>query len=116
MDTAAGAARLERLRSLRGSRVVDASLGRDVAALGRALARARRSDAGVAEAWEAVCPPALAARTALGGLSRGVLTVRTPDASTRFEVDRFLREGGERSLTGASRAAVRRVKVVVGAV
>lgn len=80
----------------------------------RELNKQRRANGGCATAWNAVIPPELAARTALQGLSRGVLTIAVPDASTRFTLDRFLRSGGERALIGASSAAIRKVRIVLG--
>lgn len=114
VDEKQQAQRLARLRELRVRRAADLSLAGDFDAMARELARRKKALAGAAEAWERVCPPALLAKTALEGLARGVLTVRVPDAATRFELDRFLRCGGEDALVRASRAPLRRVRAVLG--
>lgn len=64
--------------------------------------------------WGEVCPAELAASTLVESLSRGVLTIRVADAPARFELDRWLRTGGERAVIGASRAPIRKVKLVMG--
>lgn len=106
---------LRRIESLRGLRVRP---GRDqgVAELFRRTAseleRAERSIGQASEAWRAVCPSDLLTRTSVVSLNRGVLTVGADSASTRYELDRMLRAGGERAVIRACRASVRKVKVV----
>lgn len=105
--------RIERLRTLRTPNRPDPSLGGMFDAAGRSLERDRRRSGGVGAAWGEACPARLVEKTAVRGLSRGVLTVAVRDASTRFEVDRWLRSGGLDSLIAASPAAVRRVKLTL---
>lgn len=62
-------------------------------------------------AWEEVVPPQLAAKAEIVRLVRGVLSVRVTDSATRFELDRFLRSGGEAALVRRAAGAIRRVKV-----
>ena len=47
------------------------------------------------------------------GVARGVLQVRCQDASTRYELDRWLRAGGEHALVRAAGARVIKVKLVL---
>jgi len=112
---ATGGNPLGRLESLRRLRVHE---GRDlgVSALfertAADLKRTERSLGAAADAWRAVCPAALLDRTSVVSLNRGVLTIGTDSASTRYELDRVLRSGGERELIRSCRASVRKVKVV----
>ena len=62
-------------------------------------------------AWDEIVPAPLAARCLSLALTRGVLTVKTSDASTRFELDRFLRCGGEAKLARAAKIAIRKIKL-----
>jgi hypothetical protein len=45
-------------------------------------------------------------------LARGVLTVRVPDDSTRFALDRWLRSGGQAELARRTPATLTRVRLV----
>jgi len=80
------------------------------------LSRAERGTASVAEAWCELCPSELVQKTAIEGVSRGVLHVRVRDASTRFELDRALRSGMERELVRRVAMSLRRVKLSIGEV
>ena len=105
---------VQRLREARVRPARDQSLAQDMDRALHQAAALRQSVGGCAAAWASVVPPELLSRTALEGVSRAVLTVRVPDASTRFELDRFLRAGGERAVVTASRSTVGRIRLVVG--
>lgn len=104
---------LSRLRALRVREAPDLSMGAVFAIESKHLERARKRTGGAAKAWCEVCPPDLLRRTAIVGLTRGVLTISVRDASTRYELDRLLRSGAETELLRRSAAPVRRVKLVV---
>ena len=104
---------LARVRAVRVKPSPDLTLTRQFLGERVLLRKLRRSNAGLVEAWESVAPPALLERTALRGLAQGVATLGVPDASTRYELDRFLRSGGEKALKQACGAPIRRVKVVI---
>lgn len=106
--------RLDALRGFRTRPERDASMQSIFDATAKSLERTRKRLSGVGGAWEAVCPPELADKVRVDGLSRGVLTLRVRDSAASFELDRRLREGLEAALIAKSRAPVRRVKVVVG--
>lgn len=106
----------QRLKSLREYRVFrerTVAVGPMAAALGAEFKQLERRVGGVAGAWGAVCPADLIKRTSVEGVSRGVLTIRADDAGTRFEIDRWLRSGGERELVKKCPTTVRKVKVVI---
>jgi hypothetical protein len=111
VDEKAAQRDIERLRKYRtwerGGR-----LGDEVLRQTRSLEKLLRSLAGVGERWGSLLPPELLARTQLRGLNRGVLTVSVADASTDYELDRWLRGGGLEALRRAG-AAVTRVKTVL---
>lgn len=80
------------------------------------LKRTQKHLHGAGEAWGEVCPAGLKEKSMVEGVARGTVTIRAADASTRFELDRALREGLERELVKRCRFGVRKVKVVVGEV
>ena len=88
---------------------------RDLSALMRAqipeIRRMRKNLSGVAAAWNQVVPEPLASCVRLDGVAAGVLNVRVADSAARFELDRFLRAGGEAALLKLMPVAVRRVKI-----
>lgn len=106
--------RLAALRAARARRERDLSLGGLFDAARATLDRSRSRLGGAGDAWASCCPPGLAARASLVSLARGVLTVRVPDAPTRFELDRALRAGLENDVIARSRAPIRKVRVVTG--
>lgn len=73
--------------------------------------RMRRQLAGIARAWAEVVPPEIAEQTRLEGVNGGVLGVRAADAAVRFQLDRFLRAGGEARLLARLPTAIRRVRI-----
>jgi hypothetical protein len=107
------AAALERLRAGRNRPERDLSVSGIVASQKKALAKQHRELAGVWASWAAGVPARLLDRTTLVGVSRGVLTVRVADAAARFELDRFLRTGGEIDLVRRAPIGVRKIKLVL---
>ncbi|MBU6412051.1 MAG: DUF721 domain-containing protein [Planctomycetes bacterium] len=83
-----------------------ASLGEEFAT----IKRQHKTFGGIAAAWNVV-PEHLAQGAVFKSLSRGVLTVSVSEASLRFELDRWLREGGRDELSKAG-MRVRNVKIV----
>ena len=104
---------IQRVREARVRPMRDQSLAREMDRALREAALLRRAVGGCADAWSRVVPPPLLDRTSLVGVSKGVLTVRVPDAATRFELDRFLRSGGQKSLVASCRTTLNRVRLVV---
>ncbi len=104
---------LKLLREHRVFRERTVAVGPMAAALGADFKRLERKIGGVAGAWAEVCPPDLVKRTMVEGVSRGVLHIRADDAGTRFEIDRWLRSGGERELVKKCPTTVRKVRVVI---
>jgi hypothetical protein len=105
---------VERLRTWRGVPTRDLSLAGAFGAARQELKRRSRTLGAVATAWTATLPANLVERTALVGFSRGVLTVRCDDNAARFELDRFLRSGGELELIRRAPAGLARVRLLGG--
>ncbi|MDX2114065.1 MAG: hypothetical protein SFZ24_00410 [Planctomycetota bacterium] len=103
--------RLERLRALRVRGEAAQALGPLMQRVREELRQVERKLGGVGAAWARVCPAELAARTSVSGLSRGVATILVRDASTKFELDRWLRSGGERELVRSCPTTLRKVKL-----
>jgi hypothetical protein len=74
------------------------------------IKRQHKTFGGVAAAWNVV-PQHLAKGAVFKSLNRGVLTVSVSEASLRFELDRWLRDGGREELNKAG-MKVRSVKIV----
>ncbi len=115
MDPKAAALRLARLREARGRKDRDDSVAALFQRTARDLGRRERNLAGVAEAWEAVCPASLLGRTAIRSIHRSRLTIAVADAPTRYELDHLLRSGGKRALIKGCPMTVRDVRLVVDA-
>ncbi|MEX2218074.1 MAG: DciA family protein [Phycisphaerales bacterium] len=112
MSLRRASAELTKVRGWRNRRDPDWTIARAVSDAHAAVERTARSGTALERAWREVCPAELAARAWPVSCSRGLLTIRAGDASTRWEVDRWLRSGGETALARAARVGVRRVKFV----
>lgn len=111
MDPAA----LERLRKWRNKPEPAWGLGTELAAIGKTIRKQGRTFGAVGGAWAGVVPAGLAARSGLVSLLRGVLTVRVPNASVKYELDGWLRAGGELELIKRCPAGLTRVRSIVDA-
>jgi len=107
--------RLARVRLLRAPRERESSVAGVFLAEGSRIARLAKQMGGVAEAWETVCPPDLAPRTRVVGVSRGVLTIGVADASTRWALERLLKGGADRAVITGCPMTVRRIRLVADA-
>ena len=106
--------RIARLRGLRVREEWDRSLGVTVRAIESELKQAERRLGGVGAVLAEVCPARLLAHCRVRSVSRGTLIVEVDQASARYQLDRWLRSGGETRLIEASGASIRRVKLVPG--
>lgn len=105
-------ARLDRLRPFRGlppERAVP--IAPLVAELARERKRIAKALGPAVEAWERLVPAPLARECTLVSLKSGTLTVETASNAVAFELDRFLRGGGQRELSEATDGVVRSVRV-----
>jgi hypothetical protein len=102
---------LARLRQFRNRPDPDCTLNTPLTAVCRQIERQHRSAGGVADAWAAVLPPHLARHAEVVSFARGTLVIRAADASTRFQIDRFLRTGGQNELARRAGVAIRRIKL-----
>lgn len=110
---ARGVESLARIRGLRNRPERDLTIGAAVDQVEREVKKLQKATGGVGAAWEELAPANLAGKCRVVGISRGTLTVRVPDAATRYEVDRFLRSGGEAALAARGRVSIKRVKIVL---
>lgn len=105
------AAAIEKVRSLRVRPPRETLAAGAVGELRDRLEREIKQTGGMGEAWRTVAPDALRDKARIASFQRGVLTIQTPDAATRFRVEQWLRAGGERMLAGCAPTTVRRVVV-----
>jgi hypothetical protein len=103
---------LARLRRYRNRPDPDLSLAAPLRDAGRELQRQCRAASGIAGAWTEVLPPDLSRGSEVLSFSRGLLTVRTADSAARFQIDRFLRGGGQAALARRAGVAVRRIRLL----
>ncbi|MBX3358625.1 MAG: DUF721 domain-containing protein [Phycisphaeraceae bacterium] len=104
---------LEAARRYRTRATHDLGLGAAMDAIATDVRKRARGLSAVSAAWLAAVPGDLAEGAELVSFTKGVLTVRAPDAAARFGLDRFLRAGGETAIIRAASAVVRRVRVVL---
>ncbi len=104
-------AQLRQLRQWRAARERDVSIGASIREATARVDEQRRAAGGAGESWEALVPARVRERCRVVLVLRGVMTVQVRDAAARFEVDRWLRSGGELELV--KRAGIKRVKVVL---
>jgi len=100
--------RVHRVRADRGT-----SLRGELSRLSTRYARDASGIGKVAEAWAAAAPESVRSSARLKGLSRGVLTITVPDASSRYRVERSLQSGLRRALIRTSSVTIREVRVRV---
>jgi len=62
---------------------------------------------------EAHLPAELRSRTAIEAVSRGTLTLACDSAASRYTLDAWLRAGGSRDITRATRASVSRIRTSI---
>lgn len=115
MDPRAAAKRIDDLRRLRSRERPAQTLSNTFQSIAASLKRDAKRYDGVGGAWDTICPDHLRDRTALRSLTRGVLTIAASDSATRFELDRWLRASGERTLIRAAPTTVKRIKIVLDA-
>lgn len=106
---------VENLRKSRLRPERDLSVAAPLRAAADELRRSARGLGNVGSAWADLCPPTLVARTRVESLHRATLTIAVDDTAAKYVLDRWLREGGESVFLHACGAAVRRIKLVVGA-
>jgi Dna[CI] antecedent DciA-like protein len=111
--TSRGEPSLKQLREFRNKPERDVSIGGALAEVARDAKKLQRAVGGIGSAWEEIAPARLAGRCRVVGISRGILTFRVADAAARFELDRFLRGGGEAALSRRAGVGIKRVKIVV---
>ncbi len=104
---------IRRLQALRNVPSKDLALRAEFGALSKSIKRQARSVGGLGAALVQMLPPELAEHIEVVSMARGVLTVRAADASVKFQVDRWLRAGGEQELTLRGGVALVRVRLIM---
>jgi hypothetical protein len=115
-DAAHTALELDQLRQLAAAREFSGRpIGVSMSNAARHLARDAKRLGSAGEAWMTICPSHLLEKTAILGLTRGELRIAVADSAAMYELDRFLRCGGEATLARASSAPINRVRLVLDA-
>lgn len=114
-DLQHAAASINRLRELRVRPAPDRCAARTIDTVRDDLRKRVQATGGIIEAWRTVVPDNLRDRAFLQTFQRGVLMIDTPDASTRYLLQRWLRGGGQRMLAGCSPATIKKIVVRIAA-
>ncbi len=85
-------------------------LHHDMAAHMKTIRKVSRAESAIAQAWSAAAPDAIASRCSLIGMKAGHVEVGVPDASTRYQTDRWLRGGGLKELSALAKIPIRGVR------
>ena len=101
----------DQLRQWRNRPEPDLTLANLMGGIAADLKRRERSMGDVAGAFTRLAPAPLRAGATLATLSRGTLLIRQPNAALRFQLDRWLRDGGELALVKACPTRLTRVKL-----
>lgn len=102
-------AEFQKLRAWRASRERDLTIAE---AVGRELKQAaalQKRVSGISGAWDELVPEGIRRLCTPTGMSGGVLSVKASSAGARFQLDRWLRSGGDERLRSGG---VKRVKLV----
>src|SRR5207237_491818 len=97
-------AALSHLRAWRVHPGRDVTIGASIKDAAARVDQLRKAASGAGASWEALVPARIRERCHVVLVLRGLMTVRVRDAAGRFEVDRWLRSGGEAEL--AKRAGI----------
>ena len=76
----------------------------------KTIRRVSRAESALAQAWSAAAPDALAERCELIGIKAGHAEIGVPDASTRYQADRWLRGGGLSELSALAKIPIQGVR------
>jgi len=101
---------LERVQTNRARPGRDLSIKGLIARTAADATRAQRRLGELAALWEEIVPAQISRHTAFTGLHRGVLAVAFDSSAAGFELDRFLRGGGEDELRRRYRGSLVRIK------
>ncbi|MFN0010541.1 MAG: DciA family protein [Phycisphaerales bacterium] len=91
--------------------VADLSLAAAMGSQAKELRSRARSLGAVGGAFARLVPRTVQERCVLVGMKAGVLTVRCDDDAARFELDRWLRTGGELELVKATPTTLAKVRI-----
>lgn len=105
--------RLANLRRWRNPKQRDLTLGGLPDYVKRHVEKPHKQVGQLVTVWERLIPEPLNHRTALAGLTRGILTVHVTDSPTLYELDRLLRGGVEQQIKRASKAPLRKIKLKI---
>ncbi len=104
---------IERLRGWR-VRTPHNDISGLVADLEKSLVRAQRAAAKVEASMPLALPVALRGRGHVKTIARGVITLAAKDAAAKYELEQWLRSGGETELLRACTVPAKRVRIVCG--
>lgn len=105
---------LDRLRALRARPERARDLGEDMLAQMKTLRKVSRTESALHAAWSTAAPDHLAGSCTPVGLKAGKLEIIAPNASVRFQLDRWLRSGGQAELSALARVPIAGVRVRIG--
>ena len=104
---------LERLRAFKQAPTPRRELAPFLESAQKSLQKQRRASPQIQAAWDGVVPAELREIASPIGLARGVLRIKVRDAAAVYQLEKFLRGGGEVELVRRCGVAIRSVKLMV---
>ncbi len=102
-------AEFQKLRGWRAPHERDLSIAEAVGKELKTAAASQKRVSGISGAWDELVPEGLRRVCTPTAMNSGVLSVKASSAGARFQLDRWLRSGGEERLRSGG---VKRVKVI----
>jgi len=106
---------LDRLRGLRVRPERARDLSSDMQTQMKTLRKVSRTESSLLSAWSAAAPDQLAQSCVPIGIRAGRFEIEVPDASMKFQADRWLRSGGLAELSALAKVPIAGVRLRIGA-
>ena len=108
------ATQIEQLRKHRQRRERDLSISSLVGAMGDDARRTQRRLGALIDLWSELVPEELEKHSRVVGMRGGVAAVHCDSASTKYELDRLLRQGLEQELRKRYASTLTKIKLSIG--
>jgi hypothetical protein len=102
---------LEDLRKQHARPMRDLAIAGPMGDLMKQIKAQSRRLSGGGQAWAKVVPPQLLERTTVVSLQSGVLKIKVLDSATKFELERWLKQGGQMQVIREAATTINRIKL-----
>ena len=108
------ARQIEQLRKYRQRRERDLSIGQLVGAMGDDARKTQRRLGSLIDLWSELVPGEIEKHSRVLGVRGGVVQVQCDSASTKYELDRLLRQGLEQELRTRYPSTLTKIRLSIG--